>query len=147
MFGAFDKPYKICLFFYEKSDTAFSAKAADPPLSIFLLAVFCRILMYTAVEGNRFLNEKGIFIGTLFIKVMPVVIFIIAGFNHCVADTAYFFLGGVKSFTLYLRYNVPAFFGNALGRSVIPLIKNSHKKKIAIRMFPYKVGLCLLYTN
>ncbi len=103
--------------------------------------------MYTAVEGNRILNEKGIFIGALFITVMPVIIFIIAGFNHSVADTAYFFLGGAKSFLLYLRYIVPAFFGNTLGCSVIPLIKNSHKKKIAIRMFPYKVGLCLLYTN
>ncbi len=121
--GLLISPTRFASLFYEKADSAFSAKASDSPLSIFILAVFCGILMYTAVEGNRLLNEKGNFIGALFITVMPVVIFIIAGFNHCVADTAYFFLGGAKSFPLYLRYIVPAFFGNALGCSVIPLIK------------------------
>ncbi len=108
---------------YEKSAEVFSKKAGDSFLSIFVLALFCGILMYTAVEGNRIHSEKGNFTGALFITVMPVAVFITAGFNHSVADTAYFFLGGAKSFSLYIKYIVPAFFGNALGCCVIPLIK------------------------
>lgn len=110
---------------YEQSALVFSKKAEDPFLSIFILAVFCGILMYTAVEGNRILTEKGNFTGALFITVLPVAVFITAGFNHSVADTAYFFLGGAKSFSLYLRYIVPAFFGNAVGCCLIPLIKKA----------------------
>ena len=47
-----------------------SGKIHDNPLSIFILAVFCGILMFTAVEGSRKCKEEKNFAGSLFVVVM-----------------------------------------------------------------------------
>lgn len=107
----------------EKAATVFSAKASDNYLSIFVLSVFCGLLMFTAVEGNRRLSDEKNFLGALFITVMPVAVFIVCGFNHSVADMAYFFLGAGSSSSLFLPYIILAFLGNAVGCCLLPLIK------------------------
>lgn len=42
----------------EKAAAITATKFADSPLSIFVLAVFCGILMFTAVDGNKRAAEK-----------------------------------------------------------------------------------------
>ena len=61
-------------------------KLSDSYISLFILGILCNILIYIAVEGyNRFKGIKGmlsIFFG--------VVIFVVIGFEHCIADMFYF---------------------------------------------------------
>lgn len=78
----------------ERVQATVSGKLNDHPLSIFLLAFFCGILMFTAVEGNRRCRSEQNFTGALFVVVMPVMVFIICGFNHCIADLFYYFFAG-----------------------------------------------------
>ena len=76
----------------ERVQATVDGKIHDNPLSIFILAIFCGILMFTAVEGSRKCKEEKNFAGSLFVVVMPVMVFIICGFNHCIADMFYYLL-------------------------------------------------------
>lgn len=100
-----------------------SVKFGDFPTGAFALAVFCGVLMFAAVDGNRRLSEKGNFVGALFAVVMPVIAFILCGFNHCIADMGYFFISGCANFQKAGLYFLAVIPGNALGCMLIPLIK------------------------
>lgn len=106
-----------------KAAESIAPKLTDNPLSIFILAVFCGALMYTAVEGNRHCAEQGNYAGALFAVVMPVMVFISCGFNHCVADSAYFFLSRCANAHMALNYFPFAVLGNAAGCMLIPMMK------------------------
>ncbi len=98
-------------------------KSFDSPLSIAVMAFFCGILMFIAVEGNRRETEKGNFIGALFVMVMPVMVFILCGFNHSIADFSYFFISRCAYAYKFIPYVVIVIFGNACGCMLIPIIK------------------------
>lgn len=100
-----------------------STKVSDNPLSIVVLAIFCGILMFTAVEGNKRANEKNDNLGALFIMVLPVMVFILCGFNHCVADFAYFFISRCAYPLDFIKYIILVIMGNAVGCMSIPIIK------------------------
>lgn len=100
-----------------------SVKAADSAISAFVLAIFCGILMFTAVEGCKRATEKSDFTGGLFVVVLPVMLFILCGFNHCIADISYFFIGKCANASAFLLYIIYVILGNALGCNIIPLIK------------------------
>ncbi|NLY09296.1 MAG: formate/nitrite transporter family protein [Tissierellia bacterium] len=90
-------------------------KLSDNLLSIFILAIFCGILMYVAVEGFK---QKG----QPLILFLCVSTFILCGFEHCVANMFYFILAG--EFTLKaLLYLLVMTAGNSIGGMLIPLIK------------------------
>ena len=81
----------------EKVQTIASTKLNDEFLSIFLLAVFCGILMFIAVDVFR--NQTGStirFIGVF----VPVMVFILSGFEHVIANMFYFSLA--DSWSLHL---------------------------------------------
>lgn len=107
----------------ERVQATVSGKLNDHPLSIFLLAFFCGILMFTAVEGNRRCRSEQNFTGALFVVVMPVMVFIICGFNHCIADLFYYFFAGCPQPGKAVLYFTLAIAGNAVGGMVIPLLK------------------------
>lgn len=107
----------------ERVSATVDGKSHDNPLSIFILAVFCGMLMFTAVEANRACRAKGNFIGALFGVVLPVVVFIICGFNHCIADMFYYFFCGCPDVPAGLVYFVFAILGNAVGGMLIPTMK------------------------
>ena len=84
-------------------------------LQTLIRGFFCGILMYTAVWVYR---EKGKIVGILFC----VPVFILAGFEHSIADMFYFFLArsfGADSFS-FLTIVVLA---NSLGGVFIPFIQ------------------------
>ncbi|MEE1013266.1 MAG: formate/nitrite transporter family protein [Clostridia bacterium] len=114
----------------QKAATVMAAKTADSPVSMFLLAVFCGMLMFTAVHGEKCNREKGNIVGALFIVVLPVMVFILCGFNHCVADMAYFFISGCAHCGAAGLYFVLAILGNAVGCMLIPLAKKLSENKI-----------------
>ena len=75
-----------------------------------ILGVFCGLLMYIAVFAYK---TSGNFIMITF----PVAVFILSGFNHCIADMFYLSLGNAN-----LSCLVPIVLGNALGAQIIPLL-------------------------
>lgn len=90
-------------------------KLGDGPLSILILSVFCGLLMYAAVEGYRQTKNPLI----LFICVS---VFILSGFEHCVANMFYFFLAGMWSLKA-VGYLLIMTVGNSLGGMLIPAVK------------------------
>lgn len=70
-------------------------KISDNYLSIFILSVFCGILMYIAV--NNFKKGEDSIIKYLSIFIC-VVVFILCGFEHCIANMYYISLAKAWSF-------------------------------------------------
>ena len=91
----------------EKAASIVAAKMADTPLSIFILSIFCGILMYIAVDCFR---SKGSIIPTF----LCVPMFILCGFEHCIANMFYFTIA--KAWTLQaVIYLVIMTLGNGVG--------------------------------
>ncbi len=107
----------------ERANASMITKINDSPLSSFVLAIFCGLLMFTAVEAYRKCKEENNFAGAVFGVVFPVVVFIICGFNHCIADMAYYFMGGCPEPVKALPYFVIVILGNSLGGMLVPLFK------------------------
>lgn len=99
----------------EKVEAVCETKLADSVFSIFLLAVFCGILMYIAVDGFK---EKG----NPLILFLCVSVFILCGFEHCVANMFYFTLAGAWSFKT-VAYLLIMTLGNSVGGMLIPAVK------------------------
>lgn len=90
-------------------------KLADTPHSILILAVFCGILMYVAVDGFR---EKG----NPLLLFFCVTVFILCGFEHCIANMFYFSLAGAWSLRAVI-YLLLMTLGNSVGGILLPLVK------------------------
>ena len=76
-------------------------KLEDSLSGILILAFFCGMLMYIAVDGYK---SKG----NPVILFLGVSVFILAGFEHCIANMFYFTVAGVwslKSTGLYSGYD------------------------------------------
>ena len=89
-------------------------KISDNYLSLFILGIFCGMLMYIAVDGYKKTSNPII----LFVCVMT---FILCGFEHCIADMYYFAISGMINIdTMMILLVITA--GNTLGGIMIPLI-------------------------
>lgn len=89
-------------------------KSSDRPVSMFLLAVFCGILMYGAVDGYKKTQNP-------LILFLCVGVFILSGFEHCVANMFYFSLAHAWSGKAFL-YLVIVTLGNSAGGVLLPLL-------------------------
>lgn len=92
-----------------------AGKLADSPMSIFILAILCGMLMYIAVDGFK---ERG----NPLILFMGVSVFILSGFEHCIANMFYFSLAGIWSVKAFV-YLLIMTAGNSIGGILIPLMK------------------------
>ena len=77
-----------------------------------IYGIFCGMLMFMAVKTWQFTN------GNPFYAMMPVGIFILCGFNHCIADMFYLHMGCMH-ISDYLVL-IPTTLGNFVGCNVIP---------------------------
>ena len=103
----------------EKAAGLCETKLGDSLGSIFLLAIFCNLLIYIAVEGfNRNSHELGKYLSLFF----GVMVFILCGFEHCVANMYYFSVAGMWSGKTLL-YLLVMTLGNAVGGVVFPVIR------------------------
>ena len=101
-------------------------KLADNFLSIFLLAVFCGMLMFIAVDCYRNVQGSTLrFIGVF----IPVMVFILSGFEHVVANMYYFSLAGAWSAHCVMSIIVMT-LGNAVGGMLIPLYLKLFKVRV-----------------
>ena len=64
-----------------------SVKADDSLISLLILGVFCNILIFVAVHGFNNSNNNLVKFLSLFFGVS---VFVLCGFEHCVADMFYF---------------------------------------------------------
>ena len=103
----------------EKAAALCQAKLDDSLLSIFILSVFCNILMFIAVDGYKNNpHELGKYLGIF----LGVIVFILCGFEHCVANMFYFSVANVWGGKALL-YMLVMSVGNACGGVIIPLVR------------------------
>ena len=99
-------------------------KLQDAPASLFVLAVFCGLLMYIAVETYRREELPPIFrFGGLFLCIS---VFIMSGYEHCIANMYYFTLGNVWSCHALLLILLMT-LGNSVGGWLLPLADKIRK--------------------
>ena len=99
-------------------------KLNDNLLSIFILSCFCGILMYIAVNNHKKISgEIGKYIG-IFLCVM---VFILSGFEHSVANMFYFSAGSLWSFKTLL-YVLIMVLGNSVGSILFAFFYNRFYK-------------------
>lgn len=106
------------------ADTARSlceVKLQDSYVSLFVLGIFCGMLMFIAVDGFKKTNGNPV------ILFLGVVTFILCGFEHCIADMFYFTLAGMWSVKALLCILVIT-LGNSVGGVFIPLVKKFPEK-------------------
>ncbi len=102
-----------------------ATKLGDELLSIFILAIFCNIMIFIGVDGyKRNPHEVGKYLALFF----GVVVFIICGFEHCVANMFYFSVAGAWSARTF-GYLLVMTLGNAVGGVIIPLIRMWKEKQ------------------
>lgn len=108
----------------ERATELWAIKAADGPVSIFILAFLCGLLMYIAVDTYKiFPNDFG----KVFIVVVCVVVFILSGFEHCIANMFYGWLAGAWN-AHNLLWLLLMSIGNLLGGMFLPFTKRLMEK-------------------
>ncbi len=105
----------------EKAAASVETKVGDSLVSAFILAIFCGVLMFTAVENARLSNAAGGHVEKTVGTMLCIMVFILCGFNHCVADMFYIFLtGALGKAAAYLPIVI---LGNSLGGMLFPLLR------------------------
>lgn len=100
----------------DKAAALCQVKLEDSLLSLFILGVLCNIFIYIGVEGfNHNPHELGKYLSLFFC----VMVFILCGFEHCIADMFYFSMAGAWSSSAVVRLFVIT-MGNAVGGIIFP---------------------------
>ena len=112
--------------FAERVSAVCAAKAGDSVTSWLILSFFCGILMYTAVETFKRKDELDavVRVPVLF---LCVAIFILSGFEHCIANMYYFSAADAWSWKALGAIGVMT-LGNSLGGMLLPVA--GHVKKL-----------------
>ena len=101
---------------YEKSLILANTKLNDNILSIFILSIFCGLLMYYAVNGFKKQTDFGKYL----VVYLGVAVFILCGFEHCIANMYYFSVADIWSLKT-LGYTGIMVLGKSIGSFIIPL--------------------------
>lgn len=104
--------------FAERVANVCAAKAGDSFVSWLILSFFCGILMYVAVETFKRKEELS---ATVRVPVLflCVAIFILSGYEHCIANMYYFSAAGMWSWKALAAIGVMT-LGNSLGGMLLP---------------------------
>ena len=108
----------------EKAAGLCDTKLADSPLSIFILAFFCGMLMFIAADGYKNLTNP---LAQMLAIFLPVMVFILSGFEHCVANMFYFSVAGMWNGDSALSMLIMT-LGNSVGGIFIPLLRKGFTK-------------------
>ena len=108
----------------EKAAALCQVKLNDGLLSLFLLGLLCNIFIYIAVEGYKSNpHEVGKYLSLFF----GVMVFILCGTEHCVADMFYFWMAGAWTSRAILSILVIS-LGNAVGGILFATLHLSIRK-------------------
>ncbi len=94
-------------------------------ISILILSFFCGILMYLAVNTYKEVKDIGKYLAVF----LGVIVFILCGFEHCIANMYYFSVSSTWSLNTLL-YLIVMVLGNCLGGILIPLCNKVIKKGV-----------------
>lgn len=116
--------------YIEAAKNLVATKNADSLFSLFLLAIVCNTLIYIAVDGYKNNPHE---VGKYLALVFGVVVFILAGTEHSIADMYYYAVAGdlLNTATLgnaLLRILVIS-LGNIVGGLILPL-----GKKLSVKL-------------
>ena len=100
----------------DKASIIGNIKLDDNLLSIFILSTFCGIIMYLAVDIYKRVEGFGRYVGIF----MGITVFILAGFEHCVANMFYFSAANLWSWKTIL-YVLVMILGNSVGSILLAL--------------------------
>lgn len=95
-----------------------SAKLSDTILSTFIMAIFCGLLMCIAVIGFQTIKDGT---GKYLALILPIMVFILSGFEHSIADLFYFSFANAWNLKA-MGYILVITFGNMIGGSLLPLV-------------------------
>lgn len=107
----------------DKAKTLAEIKLNDTLISILILSFFCGILMYLAVNTYKEVKDIGKYLAVF----LGVIVFILCGFEHCIANMYYFSVSSTWSLNTLL-YLLVMILGNSLGGILIPLCNKVIKK-------------------
>lgn len=108
----------------DKAVDLVNLKLNDNLISIFILAVLCGILMYIAVNNYKKINNE---IGKYSCIFMCVMVFILSGFEHSIANMYYISVANLLSLKSLL-YILIMILGNSVGSILIALYYNRFYK-------------------
>jgi len=103
-----------------RAESLCQVKMADGWISLLVLSFFCGILMFLAVDSFRRKDEIPSIARTALVF-LCVMVFILSGFEHCVADMYYFSAAGMWNPDSLLR-TLWMTLGNSLGGFLLPLL-------------------------
>lgn len=107
----------------DKAKGLVDIKLNDTLISILILSFFCGILMYLAVNTYKEVKDIGKYLAVF----LGVIVFILCGFEHCIANMYYFSVSSTWSLNTLL-YLLVMILGNSLGGILIPLCNKVIKK-------------------
>lgn len=105
----------------EKAEDICHAKLSDTYISIFFLSILCGVLMFIAADGFKGIENP---VGKMLAVFLPVMVFILSGYEHCVANMFYFALAGMWSQKAVL-YLLVMTLGNSVGGCFIPVVRKA----------------------
>ena len=108
----------------DKAVNLVNLKLNDNLLSIFILSILCGILMYIAVNNYKKINNE---IGKYSCIFMCVMVFILSGFEHSIANMYYISVANLLSLKSLL-YILVMLLGNSIGSILIALYYNRFYK-------------------
>ena len=103
----------------EKASVLCQTKLNDSLISIFILSILCNVMIYLGVENYKNNPHQ---IGKYVAIYLCIVVFIMAGFEHCVANMFYFTLAGVWNLKV-VGYLLVMTIGNAVGGIMFARLK------------------------
>ena len=103
----------------EKAAGICETKLSDDLLSILILSFFCGMLMFIAADGFKKIENP---VGKILAIFLPVMVFILSGFEHCVANMFYFTAAQAWSMKAF-GYLLVMSAGNAIGGMFIPFVR------------------------
>ena len=108
----------------ERAAALCAVKVNDSLVSLFFLGVLCNIFIYIAVEGYKSNPHP---LGKYMALVLGVMVFILCGTEHCVADMFYFSMAGAWSLRAVGCLLVIT-VGNAAGGIAFAWLHGVHKR-------------------
>lgn len=101
----------------QKAAALCEVKNGDDPASLLILGIFCGLLMYLAVDSYK--REEIPAPGRIMLVFLCVMVFILSGFEHCIADMFYYSAAGMWSKQSLFAILIIT-LGNSLGGFLLP---------------------------
>lgn len=91
-------------------------KLADGLFSTFVMALLCGVMICIAVIGYQTIQDS---LGKYLALFLPIMVFILSGFEHSIADMFYFSMANAWDMNAFLHIIV-IIFGNLVGGAALP---------------------------